>query len=597
MPQRPAGGIIGRRRSVTSPLRTTPSPYRPHAWQPVSLRPVISRPNLALYGLVVLIAGAVLGARFGGAIFDQDVSRGLRKVEEVFVSIAQRYVDPVDADELAEDAIRGMLEALDPHSVYVNERRTRLENEQFNAEFEGIGVAYGFIPGDGDADTLSVVEVLPGGPSEMVGLYSGDRIVAIDDSTAIGISDPDVRRRLRGPRGTLVSVTIVRPGTQRPIEIEIRRNRVSIVTVDAAWMLDDRTGVIRLNRFARTTHREFREALRTLVEQGMARLVLDLRGNPGGLMSAAVPIAGEFLERGQVIVSQRGRAEDANDDFRARGGGLWTTGPLMVLVDGGSASASEIVAGAIQDHDRGLIVGRRSFGKGLVQNQIPLDDGSAIRLTVARFFTPSGRLIQTAYENGDREGYYEDKHARLLDEGMVSLAELAADAPDSLKYRTDSGRTVLSGGGIVPDFVIRDSTKAFLRAVVMRGIEQDFVRTMLDRDGERLRAAYGDDLARFIDEFRVNNVELGHFREHASRKGIHVGTRPDDDGSEDLWFTQDQFDQASEDLRLLLKGRIARRLYDRAAWYPVWAPADLTLQQSRALWPETSRLSSPQPGG
>ena len=548
------------------------------------------RRKLALYGLVLLVSGTLLGAGFGRSFLGPDVSRSLRKVEEVYVAISQRYVDPVDPDELARYAIEGMLESLDPHSVYVDERQTRLENEQFNAEFEGIGVAYGFIDGPEGADTLSVVEVLPGGPSETAGLYSGDRIVEIDDSTAIGIADADVHRRLRGPRGTHVTVTLVRPGAPTPIKIEIVRGRVPIVTVDAAWMMDDSTGVIRLNRFARTTHSEFRGALQDLIRHGMKRLILDLRGNLGGLMNTAVPVAGEFLERGDVIVSQRGRTEDANEVFRARGGGLWTEGPLIVLVDAGSASASEIVAGAIQDHDRGLIVGSRTFGKGLVQNQIPLVDGSALRLTVARFYTPSGRLIQTSYENGDREAYYEEKHERLRREGMVTLSELAEGAPDSLKFSTDAGRVVLAGGGIVPDVVIRDSSEAYLVAVIRRGAEQDWVREWLDRHGEELRDTYGDDRGRFVDEFRVNNEDLGQFRAHASGRGIHVGEAPAGDESGDVWFTQAAFDRSVPSLRLLLKGRIARRLYDRAVWYPVWAPADMILQQSRALWPEAGRL-------
>jgi carboxyl-terminal processing protease len=549
------------------------------------------RKKLAFYGLLLLAAGVLLGARLGGSFFESDVSKALRKVEDVFVMIAQRYVDDVDPDRLAEDAIEGMLDALDPHSVYVDERRTRLETEQFNAEFEGIGVAYDFIDGESGLDTLVVVEVLPGGPSEAIGIFSGDRIVTIDDSTAIGIENDDVHRRLRGPRGTHVRVTLVRPGYDRPLDVEITRDRVPIVTVDAAWLLDDSTGVIRLNRFARTTPQEFRRALTALVDRGMTRLVLDLRGNAGGLMNAAVPVAGEFLERGQVIVSQRGRAEDANEVYRARGEGLWRTGPLIVLVDAGSASASEIVAGAIQDHDRGLIVGRRTFGKGLVQNQITLADGSAVRLTVARFYTPSGRLIQTRYEDGDRESYYEEKHARLAGEGMVSVSELAAEAPDSLRFTTDGGRVVLAGGGIVPDYVTGDSTAAYLRAMLVRGLEQDFVRAWIDRDGESLRARYGDDLDRFIREFQVTDADLTRFLAHAESRGLHVGRTPADDTSGDEWIAREDYEESEPDLRLLLKGRIARRLFDRAAWYPVYAPADRTLQQARTLWAEAGRLS------
>lgn len=304
-----------------------------------------------LYGL--LIGAAILmGVQLESRVFNADTSEAMRKIEDVFTLINGRYVEKVDPNVVAQNAITGMLEKLDPHSVYFDVSQMQDVNEQFDASFEGIGISFELLPGPEGADTLAVLNVLPGGPSEHVGLQSGDRIVKVDGRSTIGYTDEDVRKNLKGPRGSKVTITIQRPGVADLIDFEIVRDQIPIYTLDASYLLENGTGYIRLNRFARTTYQEFLSSLRTLKAEGMERLVLDLRGNLGGFMEMAIRISDEFLKDGQLIVSQKGETDDANESFYATGSGLWETGPIMVLIDGGSASASEIVAGALQDHDR-----------------------------------------------------------------------------------------------------------------------------------------------------------------------------------------------------------------------------------------------------
>ena len=363
-----------------------------------------------LAGLIVLLSmsGFLLGTRLS-VFSDGTTLTYLDKVAAVFKIIDESYVDEVAAEALAEGAIRSVLAELDPHSIYITADRMKRVQEEFEASFEGIGISYEIIPGSEGQDTVGVITVIPGGPSEEVGLLSGDRIVAVDDSSAIGYSTEDVQHNLKGPSGSVVNVTVRRPGYPRLIDFQITRDEIPIVTLDAAYMIDDRTGYVGLNRFARTTHEEFVEAVRELKEQGMERLVLDLRNNAGGYMDQAVRISDEFLPKGHAIVSAKSRHGRFSQSYGSRSGGVAEDLPSIVLVDEASASASEIVSGALQDHDRALILGRRTFGKGLVQRQFELEDGSAVRVTIARYYTPAGRLIQTHYENGDRIEYLKEK--------------------------------------------------------------------------------------------------------------------------------------------------------------------------------------------
>ena len=534
--------------------------------------------RLLTFGLLILTAGILAGVQLGSVVFDNDLSKSLRKVEDAFVLIAQRYVEDVDHEKMAEDAITGMLGALDPHSLYFDAERMRRETEQFDASFEGIGISYNLIQQSEGQDTIAVVSVITGGPSEAAGLFTGDRIVAVDGESAIGFNDEQVRNNLKGPGGSEVTVTIRRPGVAEPMDVRIVRDKVPIVTLDIAYMMDDATGYIKLNRFARTTHSEFRRALRELKSQGMERLVLDLRGNGGGYMSMAVRVSDEFLSDGQLIVSQKGRTADTNDAFHATPGGLWEEGPVIVLVGPTSASASEIVAGALQDHDRALIVGKRTFGKGLVQNQFALNDGSALRVTVARYYTPSGRLIQTAYESGDRSSYLEEKREMQRHDGALALADLIAEVPDSLKYRTSSGRTVIAGGGILPDYIIREDTlDTFTRAILRGGHERDFVRGWLDMNGRRVYDAFDRDLWAFTAGFQVTSKDLDDLYAFALEREL-LGDSQESGGE----ISREEIDE--EGLKALLKGRIARRLFDSSGWYPAFHPVDQTLQAATNYW-------------
>jgi carboxyl-terminal processing protease len=543
-----------------------------------------------LFGLLIA-AAVMMGVQLEARVFSADTSEALRKIEDVFTLVNRRYVDKVDADVVAQNAITGMLEKLDPHSMYFDVSQMQAENEQFDAAFEGIGISFELLPGKDGADTLAVLNVLPGGPSEEVGLQSGDRIVKVDGRSTIGYTDDDVRKNLKGPRGSKVLITIQRPGVADTIDFEIVRDQIPIYTLDASYMLENGTGYIRLNRFARTTYQEFLGSLRTLKAQGMERLVLDLRGNRGGYMEMAIRISDEFLKDGQLIVSQKGETDDSNESFYATSSGLWETGPVMVLVDGGSASASEIVAGALQDHDRALIVGRRSFGKGLVQKQYLLRDGSALRLTVARYYTPSGRLIQTNYEEGDKLDYYSSKAQRRKEDGTKSSADLLEGIADSLKYKTDLGRTVIAGGGIIPDFMVSpDSLSPLIQAVLTRSLENLFVRNWVDLYGASLKSTWGENQDNFVSGFQVDPEMMNAFLSFSAQKGVVVGSRATDSATP-ATFTDAEFETDLKNIKALLKGRLATRLYDRSAWYPVWSEVDHLLLEANLLWKPAEDLA------
>ena len=547
---------------------------------------------LGLLMTLLVVLTVVTGVTWNSQLTDRSTATALQRMEDVFLLINRRYVEKTDPDEIAQYAIDGMLENLDPHSVFFDAERLKGENEAFDAEFEGIGISFELLPGNDGADTLSVLNVIPGGPSDDVGLLTGDRIMVVDGRSTIGFDEDDVRRHLKGPRGTEVTITVDRPGVDTPLEFEITRDKIPLHTLDAAYMMEDNTGYIRLNRFARTTYSEFMASLRTLSSQGMERLVLDLRGNRGGYMQMAVRIAGEFLNEGQLVVSQSGYTEDSKEAFYASGNGLWEEGPVMVLVDGASASASEIVAGALQDHDRGLVVGQRTFGKGLVQKQYMLRDGSALRLTVARYFTPSGRLIQTEYEDGDRTDYYASKAALKKSDGTHTATELLKDVPESLRYQTAGGRTVIAGGGIIPDFIVAaDSLSPLMRTVLGRSLENQFIRAWVDMYGASLRETWGESPDRFISNFQVDDTMLDAFRSFAAERNVQIGSNLDVDDPQAI-FSDTELQEDHVLLAALLKGRLATRLYDRSAWYPVWRHADHLILESQQLWAPADELAN-----
>jgi len=356
-----------------------------------------------LPALALLLFGAILGVQFDSRLSADDALNQFEKLKQAFAIINGKYVERVDSKAMVEEGVKGMLKSLDPHSSYIPPEQVRDTRDRYQGSFGGIGIR--FEPGD----TARVVAPIAGGPSEKVGIMAGDRIVEIEDSTAIGLSGDQIQDRLKGKIGTEVTLTIFRPLADKRLTFTISRDEIPLYSIRSSYMVDDKTGYIEITRFAMSTHKEFMEKVTTLKKQGMERLVLDLRNNPGGVMQSAVKIADEMLGADMTLVRTKGRSAEMNTRYKGHDGGTLENQPITVLINRQSASASEILAGALQDHDRALLVGRRTFGKALVQKQFELNDGSLMQMTVGRYYTPVGRLIQTPYEKGKMQQYYEEK--------------------------------------------------------------------------------------------------------------------------------------------------------------------------------------------
>ncbi|PSQ78801.1 MAG: S41 family peptidase, partial [Bacteroidetes bacterium QH_7_62_13] len=394
--------------------------------------------NHILPALALLLFGAVLGVQFDSYVTSDDALEQFKKMKRAFAIINGRYVESLDAADVAEEGVKGMLNSLDPHSSYIPPEQVRDKRDRYEGSFGGIGIL--FEPGD----TARVISPVADGPSEKAGIMAGDRIVEIEDSSAIGLSANGIQDRLKGKIGTEVSLTVYRPLSDKRLTFTIKRDEIPLYSINSSYMIDDRTGYIDIGRFAMSTYEEFMKKVEKLKGKGMDRLVLDLRNNPGGVMKSAVQIADELLGRPVKIVETKGRNSDMNRSLRAQEGGVLAEQPVIVLVNQRSASASEILSGALQDHDRALLVGRRTFGKALVQKQFELTDGSLLQMTVGRYYTPSGRLIQTPYEKGNREAYLKNKTDNWR-EAVYNVSEYKDSIPDSLKYETEHGRTVFGG--------------------------------------------------------------------------------------------------------------------------------------------------------
>ncbi len=484
------------------------------------------------------------------------ISDAMRKLNTAVFAVTELYVDSLDDNKFVEDVIKGMLEELDPHSSYTSAEETRELNEPLEGNFSGIGIQFNM-----NQDTLYVVQVIAGGPSERVGIRAGDRIIAVNDTTLAGvkIKNSDVMKKLRGPEGTTVDVSVLRRGEKEPIEFRITRAQIPIYSIDASYMVDDRTGYIRLSRFAATTHDEFIEAMSKLQKKGMQQLILDLQGNGGGFLSSAVYIANEFLDKGQLIVyteGDRSRRSEAITEVQ----GSFSKNKVVVLVDEGSASSSEIVSGALQDWDRAVLVGRRTFGKGLVQRPIPFADGSMIRLTVSRYYTPSGRCIQKPYDKGSKE-YARDIYDRYM-HGELMHADSIHFA-DSLQYKTlVSGRTIYGGGGIMPDvFVPLDTTRFtdYHRNIVAKGVLNQCAIEYIDKNRKSLSKNYKD-IETFKNNFEVSDRMMQRLKEMGDK--------------EDVEYNEEQAKQSHGMIALQLKALIARDLFDMTAYFMVMNPTD-----------------------
>ncbi|MDD6209012.1 MAG: S41 family peptidase [Bacteroidales bacterium] len=489
---------------------------------------------------------------FSFSLVAQPLNGNSRKLAASLYAVSSLYVDSVNDGKLVEDAITGMLEKLDPHSNYLTVEEVKEMNEPLQGNFDGIGVQFNML-----TDTLYVVQVIPGGPSEKVGIRAGDRIVMVNDSVIAGVKmkNTDIMKRLRGPKGTTVRVKVLRQNIPELIEFKIVRDKIPINSLDAAYMAGKEIGYIKLNRFGATTHKEFLDALTDLKKKGMKKLILDLQGNGGGYLNAAIDLADEFLGNKELIVYTEGR-KSPREEAVASAKGAFEKGALVVLIDEYSASASEIVSGAIQDWDRGVLVGRRSFGKGLVQRPIPLPDGSMLRLTTARYYTPTGRSIQKPYVKGDKESYEHEmidryKRGELMSADSISFA-------DSLKFYTlVNKREVYGGGGIMPDlFVPIDTTKYtdYHRDLVAKGALMHATMNYIDKNRELLKKEYSS-FEKFQQNFKIEQSLFDDLFALAREEKI-------EDNPE-------EFERSKGMISLQMKALIARDLFDMQSYYEV----------------------------
>lgn len=478
--------------------------------------------------ILLLVLAGILFVNSG--LFAQDVNSETRKFNKMLSLIDAMYVDSVDMDELVEVAIISMLKDMDPHSVYISAEEIEKMKEPLEGSFEGIGVQFRIME-----DTLLVVGVISGGPSEKVGIINGDRIIAVDDENiaGVGIDNDGVAKRLRGKKGTVVKVEVLRRGEKQNLVFNITRDKIPIYSIDASYITDDNIGYIKLSRFARTTKEELDSVFSHFVKAGVKDIILDLSGNTGGYLDKAVSLCDEFLQNDKLIVYTEG-VKMPRTDYKSTKNGRFYKGKLVVIVDEGSASASEIVSGALQDWDRAVIVGRRTFGKGLVQREMPLTDGSAVRLTIARYYTPTGRLIQKPYEDG-YDDYADDITNRYLHGEFTNKDSIVF--ADSLKYETlVYKKTVYGGGGIMPDdFIPVDTTlrSDYHLELLRKGVIFSFESKYVDQHRAEFTSKYPD-IETYIRDFNVDQVLLDELLVAAKDAGINTdsltpGTKAQDD--------------------------------------------------------------------
>ena len=504
------------------------------------------------YGLLLLVISFFGTVSFGQTQADK---QEIQKMVAAMQIIDLAYVDSVDMQDVVSGAITKSLKELDPHSAYLSKEEVAKANEPLEGSFEGIGITFQLFQ-----DTILVISPVPGGPSEKLGILSGDKIVRINGENAYGdkVDNAWVMERLRGKKGSSVDISIYRPGKTDLLEFTIIRDKIPLNSIDASFMASPEIGYVRLNRFSKTSIEEFASSMTSLKSLGMKKLILDLRGNSGGYLNTAVELADEFLVPGKLIVYTEG-LHSPRQDFHATPSGNFENGKLVVIIDEASASASEIVSGAVQDWDRGIVIGRRSFGKGLVQRPFNLPDGSVIRLTTARYYTPTGRCIQRSYDNGTEE-YYKDLSQRF-EHGEFLVAD-SIKFPDSLKYETPRGRIVYGGGGIMPDvFIPWDSTMFSDYYVELRrkGILNSYSLKYVEGNRSKLSEQFPS-LESFTDKFKIDQLMINELQDQAVKEGVKF----DEEG----WKSSELL------IRTQLKALIARSLWDINAFYEIMSVID-----------------------
>ncbi|MDR0832948.1 MAG: S41 family peptidase [Candidatus Symbiothrix sp.] len=504
-----------------------------------------------------------------------------QKINMAVAVIENMYVDNVDKNKLANDALTALLKGLDPHSAYMTPEEVKEMNEPLQGNFDGIGIQFNLM-----TDTIYVVQVIEGGPSQKVGLLAGDRIIYIDDTLMVGkeIKNTDVQKKLRGQKGTTVNVKVKRGKNPNLLAFKIVRDKIPLYSLDASYMLNKEIGYIKLNRFAATTYDEFKTALADLQKQGMRDLVLDLQDNGGGYLETAIQIANEFLQRGNLIVYTEGthqRREDAKADMR----GSFETGKVVVLINESTASSSEIVAGALQDWDRAIIVGRRSFGKGLVQRPIPFPDGSMIKLTTARYYTPTGRNIQKPYENGDMESYNKDMITRYNRGEMVSADSI--HFPDSLKYNTlVNKRIVYGGGGIMPDYFVPIDTARYTdmhRSVVASGALNKYVMNLIEKNRKQYQNTTFSDFKR---NFKVTDAMVNDVVDVLKKEDFEMIVMDTKNAHKSSNLTPEdlrQLEISKPLIKLQIKALMARDLWNTNEYFQIYNDDNESLKKALDL--------------
>ena len=513
--------------------------------------------------ILSLTAAVIIWWQFADTLLarNSNLDEQLRKFNYLLFQIREKYVEEPDLSKLIDGAITGMLEALDPHSIYISAEEQSRISEQFSGEFEGIGISFII-----QNKILTVISPIPGTPADRLGVRAGDRIIEIDGESAYGITSEKVFQKLRGPKGTSVEVTIDRDGVPEPMKFTIVRDKIPIHSVETAFMLDQNTGYILLNQFTSNTSSELEEALRSLESRGMTQLILDLRGNSGGYLDQAVKVAGKFIPKGERIVYTRGRDPKSERSFYSQGNHAHENLDLIVLINHGSASASEIVAGAVQDLDRGLVAGARSFGKGLVQSPLPFEDGSLVRLTTARYYTPSGRLIQRPYD-GPLSDYYRQAYQDDSTDSKVDTSEV---------YFTQANRKVYGGGGIKPDVKLKSYYFSSYTAKLLN--ERLFFEYAAQYAGDHPELGVNFDY--FLHHFEISQDMLNDFLNLAGSK-------------EDLTFDEEGCQKDSHFIQNLIKAELAQNLFNgRLYYYQIRIQGDPQIQETMNLFPQARQITS-----